>query len=616
MRSQRLSLATKLNSAVALHQRGKLREASLLYEEILKVQPRHADALHLLGVIAAVSGHAHRAVELIGRALEIEPNCAAALNNRGAARRELGQWVDAIDDLDRAIALKPDYAEAHYNLANVRKDMGSRDAALEGYERALALRPDYPEAWSNRGIVLADLQRWEAAVVSYQRAISLRPGFAEAHHNHGIALCELRRWEQALVSFDRAILLKTDHAAAHASRAVALHALRRLDEALASCDRSLECDPDSSAVHCNRANLLLAMHRVPEALDSYDRAVACDPNSASAYVNRALGRLLAGDYLGGWADYEWRWRDATSWVIKEARSHPQPRWRGEENLMGKTILLHCEQGYGDTLQFCRYVALLAARGAQVILEVPRALFGLLHSLDGLAALVVHGESLPPFDCYSPLLSLPYALRTTLADVPADVPYLAPSEAKRRLWRERVGDKGAGDGHLRVGLVWSGGLRPERPELWSVNERRNVPLAAFEGLGRPDVEFYSLQLGEPARGELTELMARGWRGQPIEDPTALIEDFADTAALIEQLDLVISVDTSTAHLAGALGVPVWILNRFDTCWRWMLGREDSPWYPTARIYRQRQPGDWQEVLYRVRRDLWHWADTRADRVEAI
>ncbi len=605
-----VSLAAKLQSAVALHQRGDLYAASRLYEEILSVQPRHADALHLLGVIAAVSGDAQRAVDLIDQALQVQPRSPTALNNRGAARRELGHWAAAIEDFDRAIALKQDYADAHYNRANVLKDMGNREAALDSYERALAWRPDYPEAWSNRGIVLADLRRREEAVGSYQRAIQLRPGFTEAHYNCGIALCELRRWDQALACFDRAIQLDSTHVGAHASRAVTLDALQRREEALASCERALELDPKRAVAHCNRANLLLAMQRVSEALESYDRAVTLDPDSASIHFNRAMGRLLAGDFVGGWADYEWRWRDTTSWVSQQRRSYAEPRWLGEESLAGKSILLYCEQGYGDTLQFCRYAAPLAARGARVILEVPRALFGLLQSLTGVAQLVEHGERLPPFDFHSPLMSLPFALKTSLVDVPSDVPYLAPSEDRRRLWRERIGHRGTDARPMRVGLTWSGGHRPEQPELWAVNERRNVPLAAFEAFGRSDIEFYSLQLGDPARGELAALTARGWRGPALADFTPLIRDFADTAALINELNLVITVDTSTAHLAGALGKPVWILNRFDTCWRWMLERQDSPWYPTACIYRQRRPGDWSEVLDRVRGDLWRWADSRS------
>jgi hypothetical protein len=342
------------------------------------------------------------------------------------------------------------------------------------------------------------------------------------------------------------------------------------------------------------------MQRVDEALDSYDRAIALKSDYASGYVNRALGLLLAGQYERGWADYEWRWKDSSSWVIKEKRNFSQPLWLGQENLSGKTILLQSEQGYGDTIQFCRYVGLVADLGARVILEVPLALSPLLGSLEGLAQLVVHGESLPSFEYYCPLLSLPLAMGTTLAHIPARIPYLAANEERRHIWRQKMGDRA----RLRVGLVWSGGFRPGRPELWSVNERRNVPLAGFEEFADLDVEFYSLQLGQ-VTSELTQLAGSGWRGPALKDFTGEIRDFADTAALIDHLDLVISVDTSTAHLAGALGKPVWILNRFDTCWRWLIDRDDSPWYPTARLYRQERPGDWPAVLERVRLDLQQW-----------
>jgi hypothetical protein len=313
---------------------------------------------------------------------------------------------------------------------------------------------------------------------------------------------------------------------------------------------------------------------------------------------------LAGEYARGWADYEWRWQDGNSWIVNEKRNFAQPLWLGQEPLSGKTIFLQSEQGYGDTIQFCRYVKPVSDLGARVILEVQKPLSTLLQNLDGLAQLVVPGETLPAFDYYCPLMSLPLAMGTTLSNVPARVPYIAISDERRRLWRQKVGERRG----LRVGLVWSGGFRPDQPELWSVNERRNVPLAKFAPLGHPSAEFYSLQLGQPAISELAESMAHRWDGPQVRDLTSEIHDFGDTAALIEQLDLVISVDTSTAHLAGALGKPVWILNRFDACWRWLLDRDDSPWYPTARLYRQDRPGDWDSVLERVRCDLWRWAAT--------
>ena len=597
-------LSAKLQQAVALHQRGQLSRAQRLYEEILSEQPRNFDALHLLGVIAAVTGDPKKAVDLIGRAIEINPNGEATHNNRGAALQQLGDWQAAVAEFDRAIELRKDYAEPHYNRANVLKDQKQWEAALAGYGRALALKPDYPDAWSNRGIVLAELHQREAALASYDRAIWLKNDFPQAHFNRANVLCQLRRWDAALAGYDRAISLKGDYAEAYCNRGFALHELRRLDEALASCNRAIEINPQYAEAYCNRGILLQATKRLDEALASYDRAVALKTDYASGYVSRAMGLLLAGEYARGWADYEWRWQDGNSWIVNEKRNFAQPLWLGQEPLSGKTIFLQSEQGYGDTIQFCRYVKPVSDLGARVILEVQKPLSTLLQNLDGLAQLVVPGETLPAFDYYCPLMSLPLAMGTTLSNVPARVPYIAISDERRRLWRQKVGERRG----LRVGLVWSGGFRPDQPELWSVNERRNVPLAKFATLGHPSAEFYSLQLGQPAISELAESMARRWDGPQVRDLTSEIHDFGDTAALIEQLDFVISVDTSTAHLAGALGKPVWILNRFDACWRWLLDRDDSPWYPTARLYRQDRPGDWDSVLERVRCDLWRWAAT--------
>jgi tetratricopeptide (TPR) repeat protein len=596
------SIDWKLQQAVALHQRGQLSSAQRLYQDILSEQPLHFDALHLLGVIAAVTGELDRAVDLMGRAIEIDPNREAAHNNRGTALLELGLSEAALAEFDRAVELKRDYAEAHYNRANALRALGRWDAALAGYDRALQLRRDFPEAWSNRGIVLAELKRWDASLASYDAAIGLNSDFAQAHFNRANVLCEIRQWDAALAVYDRAIALKADYAEAHCNRGFALNALQRLNEALVSLDRAIEIRPNYAEAFCNRGSVLQSMLRVGEALESYDRAIALKSDYASGYVNRALGLLLAGQYEMGWADYEWRWKDSGSWVIKERRNFSQPLWLGKEDLSGKTILLQSEQGYGDTIQFCRYVRLVADLGARVILEVPQALSPLLESLDGLAQLVVRGESLPSFDYYCPLLSLPLAMGTTLADIPARIPYVAVNGERRRIWRQKIG----GRARPRVGLVWSGGFRPDRPELWSVNERRNVALAGFEGFADLDVEFYSLQLGQSGTSEISQLTGRGWRGPTLKDFTSEIRDFADTAALIDQLDLVISVDTSTAHLAGALGKPVWILNRFDTCWRWLIDRDDSPWYPTARLYRQERPGDWPAVLEKVRIDFRQWA----------
>jgi tetratricopeptide (TPR) repeat protein len=370
---------------------------------------------------------------------------------------------------------------------------------------------------------------------------------------------------------------------------------------LESCDRAIALQADYVEAHSNRGGVLLAKRQVTEALSSYERALQIDPDYAPGHVNHALGLLLAGDYERGWAENEWRWRDSSGWVLREKRNFRQPQWLGDVPPSGKTILLQSEQGYGDTIQFCRFAALVAEMGARVVLEAPPALAPLLKTLTGVSNVVAQGEALPEFDMYCPLLSLPLALKTSLSSVPAQVPYLAVREDRRRLWRDRLGDFQ----RPRIGLVWSGGFRPGRPELWSINERRNIPLAKFSALKGLEADFYSLQKGEPAESEFAQVMARGWEGPKIANLAREVGDFADSAAFIEKLDLVISVDTAAAHLAGALAKPVWILNRYDACWRWLLDRDDSPWYPTARLYRQEEPGDWDSVMCKVARDLAQW-----------
>jgi hypothetical protein len=337
-----------------------------------------------------------------------------------------------------------------------------------------------------------------------------------------------------------------------------------------------------------------------------------------------MALLMAGDYRTGWAAYEWRWRTANAKL--QPRVFQQPLWLGAEPLSDRTILLHVEQGLGDTLQFSRYIPLLVERGARVILVVPPPLLRLMqesfqglwrysvqdaaqesaHAIaQGAAAptsaaveVLAAGRPLPDFDYHCPLMSLPLAFATDLTTIPQSHPYLVADPDRAEVWGQRLGPRH----RLRVGLVWSGGARPDQPELRLVNERRNLPPSKLEPLATVTADFYSLQKGEPAVGEFKRQLADGWNGPMMNDFTDELNDFADTAALIANLDLVISVDTSTAHLAAAMGKPVWILNRFDTCWRWMLDRRDSPWYPTITLYRQTRPGVWDDVIESVRTDL--------------
>ncbi|HTY48692.1 MAG TPA: tetratricopeptide repeat-containing glycosyltransferase family protein [Steroidobacteraceae bacterium] len=490
------------------------------------------------------------------------PQSADEHLRQGIGLLQQGRWAEALTVLEAGLELDAGQALVHLGRGTALLELGRPEEALAGYDRAIDLAPGRADSWMARGRALKELGQREAALRSYDRAIALDANYAEAHCNRASVLHDLDRWEESLESYDRALGIRPQLLQAHANRGVLLQGLQRVDAALAACDAAL----------------------------------AIDPSFAQARVNRAMALLLGGDLERGWAEFEWRWRTGASRQPPFERLGARP-WNGEP-LAGRTLLLYPEGGLGDTLQFCRYAPLLAAQGARVILAVQGPLETLLAGLAGPALVVGPQDALPGFEYFCSLLSLPRLLGTTLATVPAQVPYVRAPGARLQQWRARLGPRA----RPRVGLVWSGGFRAPQLGLWAANRRRNIPLAALAPLNRPDIEFYSLQKGQSARAELAEASAQNWPGPPLIDLTPQLRDFADTAALIEQLDLVISVDTSTAHLAGALGKPVWILNRYDTCWRWLLDRSDSPWYPTARLYRQGSPGDWAGVVARVRADL--------------
>lgn len=565
------ALTAKLHQAIALHRQGHFNRAQTLYEKILKVQPRHFDALHLLGVVAAQTNNPARALTLIGKAIEINPLSADAYCNQGSAFKALEQF----------------------------------DAALCSYDRAIAIRPDYIEAHYCRSIVLRELRRWDEALRSCERAIELGPAYAPAHCNRGKILKALGQSAAALTSYDRAIALDARLAEAHNERGIVLRDLGDREAALACYERALAAQPDYAHAHLNRANVYMDLYRLDEALDSFERALALKSDFAEARANRAPILLLRGDFAQGWADYDWRFKVNDHAITQERVSFSQPLWLGERPISGKTVLLTAVQGLGDTLQFCRYATRVAGMRATVIMQVQRPLVAVLSTLEGVAAVYADGDPLPAFDTYCRLTALPLAFKTTLATIPVKVPYLQSSAANRLHWRRRLGEKT----RTRVGLTWSALFRPNEQEGWSVLDHRNVPLIRLASLRHSDIEFHSLQKGQPAESELERLQAARWEGPEVIDNSAELHDLADTAALIDQLDLVISVDTSVAHLAGAMGKPVWILLCFDCSWRWLANRSDSPWYPTARLYRQERPGDWESVVTRVREDLEAWLETR-------
>ena len=583
--AETLRLPQAMQRALVACQRGEWARADQLCRWVLGVKADYFDALYLLGIIAGRAGRAQEAIELLSRALSVNPASADAHYNQGVALGELERIAEALASYDRAIALKPDYADAHYNRGVALGDLERHAEALESYERAIALRPDYAEAHNNRGVALSYLQRHAEALASYERAIALKPGYANAYNDRGVALSELNRLTEALESYERAIALNPDYAEAFNNRGNVLIDLERPAEACASFERALALKPDYAEAYYHRGNALRDLHRHVEAVASYERALALRPDYASAHWNLADCCLLLGDFARGWKEYEWRWKLAKR--EKGRRDFVHPLWLGAQAVKGRTILLHSELGLGDTLLFCRYAKEVAALGAKVVLEVQPPLLPLLVGLEGVAEVLPGGAPLPAFDCHCPLLSLPLAFKTDLRNIPARVPYVRSDPARVAAWQARLGPKS----RPRVGLVWSGSAALR-------NDKRSMGLADMLPLASDWAEWISLQK-EVRDADISLLASRA----DLRHMGGELKDFADTAALVELMDLVVTVDTSVANLAGAMGKPVWILLPFNPHdWRWMLDREDSPWYPTARLFRQPTADDWTSVIRRVDKEL--------------
>jgi tetratricopeptide (TPR) repeat protein len=579
------TLPQAIERAFVAYQRGELVEAEKLCRAILKARTDCFEALHLLGIITARTRRAPEAVELLKRAIASNPRDAAVHSHLGNVFRGLNRPAEALQSYDRALALEPGYAEAHYSRGNALGDLKRPAEALESYERALALMPDLAEAHNNRGIALNALNRGAEALQSYERALVLKPDYAEAYNNRGIALFELKRPADALESHDRALALKPDYAQAHYGRGVALSALSRLGEALESYERALALEPGHAEALNDRGIALFELRRHAEAIDSYERALALKPDYASAHWNLALCRLLLGHFALGWQDYEWRLKAGQQ--ADQGRKFVQPLWLGAQTLEGKTILLHSEQGLGDTLQFCRYVREVAALGAKVLLEVQPPLGQLLADLDGAAQVLTEGSPLPAFDYQCPLPSLPLAFKTDLHNIPSRTPYIRSDAARVATWQKRLGIRTK----PRVGLVWSGSA------AHSNDRNRSIALAEILPPVSSWAEWISLQK-DVRESDAALLASRA----DVRHLGSELEDFADTAALVELMDLVVTVDTSVAHLAGAMGKAVWILLPFNPDWRWLLDREDSVWYPAARLFRQPAIGDWASAIRCFREEL--------------
>ncbi|MEW6342587.1 MAG: tetratricopeptide repeat protein [Pseudomonadota bacterium] len=569
------------NRGAALRALGRLQEALETYERALTVNPRSFESFYNLGNVLRDLQRYAEALQNYERALAIVPDHAEILSVRGRTLVDLGRPKEALASFNEAIASKPDHVEALYNSAVALERLGRAEEAVERCARVLALEPNHAKAYATRGNALLHQERHEDALLDYSRSLELESGASDVLCNQGSALRQLGRYEAALQSYDAALAASADFPEGWCNRGNVLHDMRRYEDALAAFDRALAINPKYAMAWFNRGNALFDTLRFDAALQDYDQAIKIDPNYVDAHFAQGFIYLHRGDFARGWPKYEWRLRDPKSEHSK--RFFSQPRWSGEEPLDGRTILIYAEQGFGDTVQFCRYVQRLLDAGARVVLEVQPALRSLVTTLHGSVQVVATGEPLPAFDYQCPLLSLPFLFQTDLSSIPAQTRYLHADAGLVEKWEKILGTRQ----RLRIGLAWSGNSEHRN------DRNRSIELATLGPLLDLDVDWISLQ--KVVRENDVAVLEQS----PIRSFEADIRDFSDTAALIRSLDLVISVDTAVAHLAGALGGPVWILLPYVAEWRWMSGREDSPWYPEARLFRQEAPGRWPEVINAVR-----------------
>jgi tetratricopeptide (TPR) repeat protein len=505
----------------------------------------------------------------------------AALLGAGLEHQRAGRLAEAEACYRQVLAVQPDQADALHLLGVIAHQVGRHDLAVELIGQAIKRDGQNPVYFSNLGVALRDQGKLDEAMTAYRQAIRLRPDYAEAYSNLGYALWDQGKLDEAVAACRQAIRANPDLAEAHSNLGIALKGQGKLEEAIAACRQAVRIKPDFADAYSNLGIALKDQGKLVEAIAAFRQAIRFKPDFADAHWNESLLSLLTGDFERGWIKSEWRWKSTSSGLSR--RNFAQPLWLGAETLERKTILLHSEQGLGDTIQFCRYVPLVAARGARVVLEVAEPLRELMSGLNGVSHCVSKGEALPDFDLHCPLLSLPLAFATRLDTIPSTTPYLR-APARGRGWEARLGP----EGRPRIGLVWSGNPRHRD------DRKRSVELNALSPLFDIAATFVSLQKDLRAGDEavLSEQCNIINLGQSL-------ESFVDTAALISHLDLVISVDTSVAHLAGALGRPVWVMLPFVPDWRWLLDRDDSPWYPTARLFRQTDTRDWHSVIDRVR-----------------
>ena len=548
-----------IQRAIKLVNESRFEEAKEAYIQLLELLPNHPAIYEDLGDISFKESDYMSAFDWFSKCLRMGVKQENIFYKLGLCSLHLQHIMQAKFFFDQAIEMKPDFIDAIYSRANILYDLNLFKESLNDFNLFIDYKSDFADAFLNRGLVYWSLNDLEYALSDYETALKLVPSHPIAMNNKANVLKSLGLFDEAISLYEQVITIAPNYVDAISNLGVLYYQLRNYDKAILY----------------------------------YKKAINIDSNYPNAFRNLSHAKLMLGDFEEGWHLHEWRWKVDT--LKHSLRQYDSPLWLGNETIKGKVIYIHYEQGLGDTIQFCRYIPMLEYLGAKVIFEVQKELIELMESLSPTIIVVGKYKGSLRFDYHCPLMSLPLAFRTTLKNVPSKS-YLRADKKKSALWASRLGKKEG----LRVGLVWSGGVRENQAHTYAAHKRRNIELLKLKPLRNfLDVNFFSLQKGRLAENELEDLIKKNWNGPIIIDFTSELNNFSDTAALIENLDLIISVDTSTAHLAAAMGKPVWLLNRYDTCWRWLDdGRIDSPWYPSIRLFRQSKPSDWESVINEV------------------
>jgi tetratricopeptide (TPR) repeat protein len=581
-----MDIDKSVESAMKYFQQGDISRAEEICEELLTLHPNNPLLLHMIGSIYYQVNKHKPAKDHLEKALLLDPGNADINYDLGNLFHEMGMIDDAIFHFSKALQLKPLTDYFHNNLGVAYMDKGNLSEALTQFQKAIEINPYSAEAYNNVGLVFQNEHEVDRAIAYFRKAIQYDSHSVKAYNNLGNAFKGKGLIDDALFCYQKALELSSDCSDAYFNIANILDEKEEIDSAILYYEKALGFQNNDPDIHNNLGFAYFKKGDFFNAMNFYKEALRLDCNFAEAHWNHALFLLLTGNFIEGWEEYEWRSR--TKNAISDLREFQQPRWNGSHS-PNSTMFLHAEQGFGDTIQFIRYISLVAPRCKEVIVECQKDLIPLIRAVKGVHKVIAHGDQMPDFDIHCPLLTLPFIFQTTLDSIPGDVPYLIADPSLTQKWKEELGKA---KGRLRIGIAWAGNPSHLNDRNRSCRIEDLIPLLQTGG-----VTYFSLQ-----KNMTIEQDKHLQKETNIIELTENIKDFSDTAAIIENLDLVISVDTSVAHLAGALGKPVWTLLPFVPDWRWMLNREDSPWYPTMRLFRQTSRGDWISVVERVRKEI--------------